>query len=340
MSMTAVATNVHEFAEIKSNDKQPLVTNNLGRDTNELELVYLDGYFGEVLKSGGIADTETGRINIDSDREIRTKQVHAADTYAVGGTIWFVSGGAGAAGKLRAADPGSGTVYAAGIITGEEGTGGAQTAVTFRPFAQRLDAADVSAAVITNTAAIGTLASLTTTSKGNLVAAVNEVDADIGVLSTLTTAAKTSAVAAVNEVDADIGVLSTLTTAAKTSAVAAINEVDGLVDGILAEPRILVQEVTTGAASIAITGLTEGDEIIDVMVIATGASTNGTIQIQDGAAGEITDAMVCAVDKAITRAASIDAAKSTLPASGAKIVCAGDSIPATVAKVIITYIPA
>jgi hypothetical protein len=315
MSMTAVATNVHEFAEIKSNDKQPLVTNNLGRDTNELELVYLDGYFGEVLKSGGIADTETGRINIDSDREIRTKQVHAADTYAVGGTIWFVSGGAGAAGKLRAADPGSGTVYAAGIITGEEGTGGAQTAVTFRPFAQRLDAADVSAAVITNTAAIGTLASLTTTSKGNLVAAVNEVDADIGVLSTLTTAAK-------------------------TSAVAAINEVDGLVDGILAEPRILVQEVTTGAASIAITGLTEGDEIIDVMVIATGASTNGTIQIQDGAAGEITDAMVCAVDKAITRAASIDAAKSTLPASGAKIVCAGDSIPATVAKVIITYIPA
>ena len=314
MSMTAVKTNTNEFAEIKSSDKQPLVTNNLGRDVEQLELVYLDGYFGEVLEYGGIVDTETGRINIDADREIRTKQVEATDTFTAGSTLWFASGGAGAAGKLVDADPGTGTRVAVGIITGEEGTGGAQTAVTFRPFLQRLDATDVSAEVLVNTAAIGTLSALTTTAKTNLVAAVNELDGEIGVLSTLTTTAKTTAVAAINEVDA-------------------------AVDGILAEPKIFVQKVTTGSASIAVTGLVEGDEIIDVMIIPTGASANGTIKITDGSS-DITDTMICAVDKTIARAGTIDDAKSTLPVGGAVIVCAGDSIPATVAIVVFTYIPA
>lgn len=264
MSMTGYDVNEYDFSEVTINDKQPLVTNNLGRDVLDKELVYLGGYFGEVCEYGGIANGATGRINIDGDRIIRTAQIEATDTFTAGNTLYFVSGGSGAAGKLVDADPGSGTVYACGIITGSSGSGGSETYVEFRPFVQRLDAADVSAQVATLQAEM-------------------------------------------------------------------------LVEQ--AEPKIFVQKVTTGAASITVTGLGEGDEIIDVMIIPTGASTNGTIKITDGT-HDITDAMTCATDKTIDRAATIDDAYSTLPAAGAKIVCAGDTVANTKAIVVFTYIPA
>ncbi|KKL21428.1 hypothetical protein LCGC14_2445540, partial [marine sediment metagenome] len=142
---TPVPVNDFDFSEVSVNDKQPVITNNLGRDTTIAELVFLSGYFGDVVEQDGIANSATGRINIDSDRIIRTEQMEATDTFTVGNTIWFVAGGAGAAGTLE--DANTGTDYAAGIITAEGGTGGAQTFVEFRPFAQRLDAADVSAQV-------------------------------------------------------------------------------------------------------------------------------------------------------------------------------------------------
>lgn len=211
MSMTAYGVNDYNFSEITLNDTQPLVTNNLGRDVTEKELVYLGGYFGEVCEAGGIANGATGRINIDGNRIIRTAQIEETDTFTVGNALWFVSGGAGAAGKLVDADPGSGTRLKVGIITGEGGTGGAQTYVEFRPFLQRLDSVDVEAQVETNTSAIGTLSSLTTTEQGSLVGAVNEVDANadtnasaIGTLGSLTTTEQGSLVGAVNEVDADV----------------------------------------------------------------------------------------------------------------------------------------
>ena len=53
--------------------------------------------------------------------------------------------------------------------------------------------------LFTNTNAIGVLGSLTTTAKGNVVSAVNELDSDVGDKSTLITIAKTSMVAAINE---------------------------------------------------------------------------------------------------------------------------------------------
>ena len=255
MAFTQAAVNDYNFSEVTESDKQVLVTNNLGRTAKYGELVYLDGYFGEVREYGGIANAATGRININAERIIRTQQVKATDTFTKGSTMWFLSGGSSAAGQLvDSADPGA---VAVGIITDEEGTGGAQTAVSFRPFVQRLDAADVSAQVATL-------------------------------------------------------------------------QSEMLVEQ--AEPKIFVQKVTTGAASIAVTGLAQGDEIIDVMIIPTGASTNGTIKI--------TDVMLCATDKTIARAKTIDDAKSKLPAAGAKIVCAGDSVAATVAIVVFTYIPA
>lgn len=291
---TPVPVNAYDFSELTLNDKQPLVSNALGRAVLLAELVYLNGYFGDVTDQDGIADSADGRINIDSNRTIRTEQIEATDTFTVGSTLWFVSGGAGAAGTLEDADPGSGTRVAVGIITGEEGTGGAQTAVSFRPFAQRLDAADVSAQVITNTAGIATN-----------VSDIADNVTDIGTN------------------DTDI--------ATNLASIVAIN----------AEPKTLVQKITADASSgIAVSGLVEGDEIIGVRIICTVAETNGTLKVTTGAPADITDAIICAVDKVATEAGTIDDAESTLPASGAVIIAAGDTAANTRGIVIIDYIPA
>lgn len=291
---TPVPVNAYDFSELTLNDKQPLVSNGLGRAVLLAELVYLGGYFGDVTDQDGIADSADGRINIDSDRTIRTEQIEATDTFTVGSTLWFVSGGAGAAGTLEDADPGSGTRVAVGIITGEEGTGGAQTAVSFRPFAQRLDAADVSAQVITNTADIATN-----------VSDIADNVTDIGTN------------------DTDI--------ATNLASIVAIN----------AEPKTLVQKITVDASSgIAVSGLVENDEIIGVRIICTVAETNGTLKLTTGAPADITDAIICAVDKVATEAGTIDDAESTLPASGAVIIAAGDTAANTRGIVIIDYIPA
>ena len=98
----------------------------------------------------------------------------------------------------------------------------------------------------TNKSSIGTLSSLTTTAKTNLVAAVNEVDADvatntnniatntsniatntthIGTIANLTTTAKTDLVVAANEINAKVGNIANLETTEKSSTVGAINEV-------------------------------------------------------------------------------------------------------------------
>jgi len=257
MSFTTYETNANNFSEVTESDKQPLVTNNLGRDADELELVYLDGYFGEIKEAGGIADTETGRININSDRTIRTEQVEATDTFTVGAELWFHAGGSGAAGKLVDADPGSGTRVSVGIITEEEGTGGAQTSVTFRPYVQ--------------------------------------VQASITAIATLQ-----------------------------------------------AEPRLLVVEVASdyGTAAVAVAGLAEGDKIIGVKSNCNVMNTAGTIQLLDGAAAAITDAMQQAADKEVAYAATIDKTYSTLPASGATLLAGGTDETLTRCTVVIEYIPA
>ena len=263
---TPVPVNAFDFSEISSNDKQPLITNNLGRAVTIAELVYLGGYFGDVAEQDGIANGADGRINIDSNRTIRTEQIEVTDTFVVGNTLWFVSGGAGAAGTLEDADPGSGIRYAAGIITGFGGSAGAHTYVEFRPFAQRLDAADVSAEVATLQAEM-------------------------------------------------------------------------LVEQ--AEPKKYVQKIIADASGgVALTGLTVGDEIIGVTIIATVAEASGTLQVRDGAANAISDAVICAVDKAQEYSVSIDDAFSTLPASGADVIAAGGTAANIRGIVIVDYIPA
>jgi hypothetical protein len=58
-------------------------------------------------------------------------------------------------------------------------------------------------------------------------------------------------------------------------------------------------------------------EIFEVSLIKDVAGAGNTVQVQDGAAAAITDAMAAAVDKTVTRAATIDKAKRVI-AKGAQ----------------------
>lgn len=92
-----------------------------------------------------------------------------------------------------------------------------------------------------NETAIGTLSSLNTTEKSNLVGAINEVNTsatnnatNTGNLQNLTTTEKSNVVGAINELKTeadgnktDIGTLANLTTTEKSSLVGATNEVNG-----------------------------------------------------------------------------------------------------------------
>ena len=296
---TPVPVNLFDFSVISENDKQPLITNNLGRDVTIAELVYLGGYFGDVVDQDGIANAADGRINIDSDRIIRTEQMEATDTFTVGNTLWFVAGGAGAAGVLE--DANTGTDYAAGIITGSGGTGGAQTFVEFRPFAQRLDAADVSAQVIINTAGIATNVTDIATNVTDIATNVTDIATNV----------------------TDIGT--------NVTDIATIN----------AEPKTLVFPVTVDAAgSIAVPGLVVGDEVVGVSVICTVTQGSGTLVLETGGDDDITDGIACATEGAVDYAATIDDAFSTLPASGAKVISIGGTPADTRGILVITYIPA
>jgi len=102
----------------------------------------------------------------------------------------------------------------------------------------------------------------------------------------------------------------------------------------------IVEDVTTGAADIKIF---DADapfkfEIVDVIVQPRGASANGTIKLTDGT-NDITNAMVCAVDKTMVKPATIDNDYSEIAKDGTlQIVCAGDVIASTIALVTILVI--
>ena len=256
----ATAYDQPDFKVLTENDRQPVITNSLGRTIELFEFVLLSGYFGECVEPDGIANGATGRINVDHERIVQTDQINTAATFVAGNPLYYKAGSSSVAGTLESS---SSNATAIGTITGFGGRAGAHTYVEFRPYLQK----------------------------------------------------------------ADNGDLDTRMTAAEAA-----------IEAEQAEPKILVQKVTTGAASIAVTGLAEGDEIIDVMIIPTGASTNGTIKITDGT-HDITNAMTCASDQTIARAGTINDAYSTLPAAGAAIVCAGDTVANTRAIIVITYIP-
>lgn len=134
MAFTEYNVNSYSFSENTESDVQVLVTNNLGRAVLDREIVNLDGYIGEVVEYGGIANSATGRININHERTIRTAQMTATDTFVVGQPVYFLSGGSGAAGSLRATNEAGSVAY--GKCIGFGGTGGAHTYVEVRPYAQ------------------------------------------------------------------------------------------------------------------------------------------------------------------------------------------------------------
>lgn len=71
----------------------------------------------------------------------------------------------------------------------------------------------------------------------------------------------------------------------------------------------------TGAATSTFTATTpEKIEIIDVIVRKSAAGAGNTVQVKDGSANAISDAIAAAVDKTITRAGTIDPAFNTISA--------------------------
>lgn len=65
-------------------------------------------------------------------------------------------------------------------------------------------------------------------------------------------------------------------------------------------------------------------EVLDVCTQCRAANANGTMKIKKGAS-DITDAMICAVDKVVTRAGTIDDAQSTLAAGDTVTVVAAQA---------------
>ena len=129
----------YSFEESRLGDKQVDVTNDLGHDVKHLELVLINGYFGEVrswdpltvVGDHGIPDGARGVINIDDEREIQTKQIDTGDTFVLDAPVYFhvvnrVLEVTSAAGNVAV---GMCTVVNNGVSVG------------FKPFKQRLAAA-------------------------------------------------------------------------------------------------------------------------------------------------------------------------------------------------------
>ena len=106
------------------------------------------------------------------------------------------------------------------------------------------------------------------------------------------------------------------------------------------EPFLIVYKVTTGATSglkIFNTNAPFKFEILDVIIQPRGASTGGTMTLKG--AGNITDAITCAVDKTIGRAGTIDDTYSTIEKEGSlEVVCAGTVVASTIGLVVVVAI--
>lgn len=76
--------------------------------------------------------------------------------------------------------------------------------------------------------------------------------------------------------------------------------------------------------------------IVDAFTRCTGASASGTLTIQDSNGVAISNAMTCAVDKAISHATSLDPSKAEIPAGGTiKVVANGASDRGVVTLIVV-----
>ena len=172
----------------------------------------------------------------------------------------------------------------------------------------KVDASALDTQIKKNADAIGTLTNLTTTEKGNLVGAVNEVKgtadaalglantnkASIGTLTNLTTTEKGNLVGAVNEVKgsadaaqtkaddaftqantnkASIGTLTNLTTTEKGNLVGAVNEVKGSVDA--------ANTAIAGKADLGLSNINAAGETVIKNLAKTEAGAIVNVQLGD-----------------------------------------------------------
>ncbi len=75
-------------------------------------------------------------------------------------------------------------------------------------------------------------------------------------------------------------------------------------------------------------------------MICTTSNASGDLILEDGDGADITDAIDCITEGLVDYMATLDNSKSTLPASGAKIISVGGTPANTRGIMIITYIPA
>jgi hypothetical protein len=116
---------------------------------------------------------------------------------------------------------------------------------------------------------------------------------------------------------------------------------DDIADAKATVKKVKLFAVTADAsAGLEITGVPVGAVIIGVHVIATAGNTLGTLKLRDNAASpnDITDAMVCATDKAVVYASSIDDAFYTVDADGLSVIAGGTDATATRGIVVIEYV--
>lgn len=116
-------------------------------------------------------------------------------------------------------------------------------------------------------AKVGSLAALTTTAKGSLQAAINELDGEHGDLATLTTTAKNTLVEAINELDADVAAITPPT----------VNSVKKDLNGTTDHPFVFGDVATAGKAE------SSNTETFDLTSVGSGGTL---IFTPDAAAAE------------------------------------------------------
>lgn len=296
MGFTAYEKN-YGFHEEELNQQAILVTNSSARDWEQHELVYVDGYFGEVLNPEGIESADSGYISIIPWRIVRTEQVAAANLMAgdfiAGHILYFIPQTDGAAGALvDQNDPGAPAV-AIGVIQSADT---ANAWVAFMPFVQPVGLIKFS----TEDARLDVLE--------DAVDLLNDAVTEAGsVLHSIKNEA-----AGADYDNATSGL-------AATSIQDAIDEIDGDLDDVEADvaalktKELLVKEVaiTANASggldfSMATLGLAVGDEVVNIWVIGTANSGGATLKVSHGNAGaDISSAMACASVGAFAHSASV-----------------------------------
>jgi hypothetical protein len=90
---------------------------------------------------------------------------------------------------------------------------------------------------------------------------------------------------------------------------------------------------------LVITGVPENSKILNVHVICTVTNTNGTLKLRTNAGSpvDITDAIVCATDKAVTYAGTIDDAEMLVSSDGLQVIAGGDDGTLTRGILVISY---